>query len=45
MIAAKRSIIGKFREAAMIAIDVPIDVTASERLSLEAATRALDFTL
>src|SRR3712207_9527319 len=42
--AASLSIIGSFKEAAIIAIEVPIEVTASERLSLEAATKALDFT-
>ena len=42
--AASLSMITRLKEAATIATDVPIEVTASERLSFAAATRALDFT-
>lgn len=44
IIAAILSIIGKWSEAAIIAIEVPNEVTASDKLSFEAATRALDLT-
>ena len=37
LVAARRSIIGRCSEAAMMATDVPSDVRASDRLSLEAA--------
>lgn len=33
----------RLKDAATIAIEVPIEVTASERLSLAAAIKALDF--
>ena len=45
MMAASLSTMGNFRELAIIATDVPREVMASERLSLAAASRALDFTL
>ena len=45
MMAASLSTIGNFRELAIMATDVPREVMASERLSLAAASRALDFTL
>ena len=43
--AASLSTIGNFRELAIMATEVPREVIASERLSLAAASRALDFTL
>ena len=41
-IAASLSTIGKLKALAMIATEVPIEVTASDKLSLAAASRALE---
>ncbi len=44
MMAAILSTIGKLKAAAKIAIEVPMEVTASDRLSLAAASKALERT-